>query len=273
MLDSHQHFWHFDPLRDAWINDQMKLIQRDFLPKDLDSILQKNKIEGTIAVQADQSENETSFLLSLAEENAFIKGVVGWVDLRDHNLNKRLDHFSQFKKLKGIRHIVQAEADGFMDQPDFVRGIELLERFNFTYDILIYSRQLEEAFRFAKRFPNQKLVVDHIAKPTISQKEWEPWAKGIAKLAQLQNVHCKISGMVTEADWKNWNHRTFIPYLDWVFEKFGASRVMYGSDWPVCLVAASYEQQLNIVTSYISKLSSTEKNAVMGENAAGFYNL
>jgi L-fuconolactonase len=273
MIDAHQHFWIFDPVRDAWINDQMKVIQKDFLPTDLAPILQQNKIEGTIAVQADQSEKETEFLLSLAEKNDFIKGVVGWVDLQDRNANQRLEHFSQFKNLKGIRHIVQGEADGFLDQPDFLNGIKLLEHFNFTYDILIYSRQLEEAVRFAKKFPNQKFVIDHIAKPAITKNEWEPWAKGMAEIAKMENVFCKVSGMVTEANWLSWTESSFKPYLDLVFEKFGTKRIMYGSDWPVCLVAASYEQQLNIVTSYISKLSLTEKNAVMGENAGRFYNL
>lgn len=273
MIDSHQHFWKFDPVRDAWINDQMKIIQRDFFPIDLAPIISKNGIEGTVAVQADQSEDETNFLLSLANENDFIKGVVGWVDLKSENLPERLQHYSQFKKLKGFRHIVQAEEDGFLDQTSFRKGIKLLRDFNFTYDVLIYSRQLPEAIRFVKNFPDQKFVIDHIAKPVISKNEWKPWAKGMTEIAQFENVYCKVSGMVTEANWLSWTEETFKPYLDFVFEKFGTKRIMYGSDWPVCLVAASYEQQLSIVQNFISKLSPSEKNDVMGENAIRFYNL
>jgi L-fuconolactonase len=273
MIDSHQHFWKFDPIRDAWINDQMKVIQRDFLPGDLAPLLASNGLSGSVAVQADQSETETHFLLSLASEHDFIKGVVGWIDLRDEKLSQRLEYFSPFKKLKGLRHIVQGEADGFLDQPGFLNGIRQLQRFDLTYDVLIYSRQLEEAIRFVKKFPNQKFVIDHIAKPVISKKEWEPWAKGMTEMARMENVYCKISGMVTEADWSGWTKDTFTPYLKLVFEKFGSKRILYGSDWPVCLVAASYQQQFLIVSDFLAQLSSSEKKAVMGENAVRFYNL
>ena len=224
-------------------------------------------------MQADQSENETNFLLSLAIENDFIKGVVGWVDLRAENISEVLQYYSRFKKIKGFRHVVQAESDGFLDRLPFRKGVKLLRNFNFTYDLLIYSRQLPEAIRFVKDFPDQKFVIDHIAKPVISKNEWEPWAKGMTEIAQFENVCCKVSGMVTEANWSSWTEETFKPYLDLVFEKFGTKRILYGSDWPVCLVAASYEQQLSIVQNFISQLSLSEKNDVMGENAIRFYNL
>ncbi len=273
IVDSHQHFWKFDPLRDAWINDQMKVIQRDFFPKDLAPILSNEGIDGTVAVQADQSENETNFLLSLAHENDFIKGIVGWIDLRAENISEGLQYYSRFKKIKGFRHIVQAEPDGFLDQSSFRKGIKLLRDFNFTYDVLIYSRQLPEASRFVKEFPDQNFVIDHIAKPVISKHEWEPWAKGMTEIAQCENVYCKISGMVTEANWSMWTQETFKPYLDVIFEKFGTKRIMYGSDWPVCLVAANYDQQLSIVQNFIAHLSQSERMAVMGGTAKLFYNL
>lgn len=273
MIDSHQHFWKFDPIRDAWIDDRMRVIQRNFLPDDLAPLLSSSNISGSIAVQTDQSEDETQFLLELANDHEFINGVVGWIDFKGERLPQRLEHFSQFKKLKGFRHIVQGEANGFLDHLRFLNGIKRLQEFDFTYDVLIYSRQLEEAIRFVKKFPNQKFVIDHIAKPVISKKEWEPWATGMTKMSELENVYCKISGMVTEAVWSDWSKDTFNPYLDLVFEKFGCQRILYGSDWPVCLVAASYEQQLSIVSDYIAQLTSSEKNAVMGENAVRFYNL
>jgi L-fuconolactonase len=272
-IDAHQHFWKYSPVKDAWITDDMKVIQRDFLPQDLAPILAAHGIEGCVAVQADQSEAETEFMLSLAGENAFIKGVVGWVDLRADNLSERLAYFSKFKKLKGFRHIIQGEPAGFMLDRKFILGVQKLADYNFTYDLLLYHHQLPEALQFIQQLPQVNIVVDHLAKPSIRTQEKNEWALNIAALAAFKNVHCKISGMVTEADWKNWKQNDFTPYLDVLFESFGPARLMYGSDWPVCLLAASYEAQLSIAQTYLSTFSAHEKHLVMGENARKFYNL
>lgn len=272
-IDAHQHFWKYDPVKDAWITDEMNVIQRDFLPIDLAPILRQNKIDGCISVQAAQTEVETDFLLSLVKGNDFIKGVVGWVDLRNPNLEQRLEYYSDFTVLKGFRHIVQAEPKGFLLDQKFIEGVRKLAEYNFTYDLLIYHHQLEEALAFVHHVPDVKIVVDHIAKPSIKTKEKTHWELNMAAMATYDNIYCKISGMVTEADWRDIRYENFEPYLDEVFEAFGTSRLMYGSDWPVCLLAASYEQQLSIVHRYISKLSVAEKLAVFGENAETFYNL
>ena len=273
VIDAHQHFWKYDPVKDSWITDEMSVIKRNFLPADLKPILQKNKVDGCVAVQADQSDYETEFLISLTKDNLFIKGVVGWVDLRANNLEEKLAYFSGFPVVKGFRHIVQGEPKGFLLNPKFIQGVRKLAKFNFTYDLLVYHHQLEEAIAFVRQLPEVKIVIDHIAKPSIKTKEKTHWELNMAAIGTLNNVHCKISGMVTEADWKNIRYDDFEPYLDEVFEIFGTKRLMYGSDWPVCLLAASYEQQFSIVQQYISKLSAAEKQQVLGENAETFYNL
>jgi len=272
-IDSHQHFWKFDPVRDSWINDEMKVLQRDFLPADLAPLLKKNNIDGCVAVQADQSEHETTFLTALASANDFIKGVVGWVDLRSEKLNDRLQYFSSFKKLKGFRHIAQGEPAGFLRGEQFSKGIAALKDFNFTYDILIYPHQIQDAIWLVNKHPYQKFVVDHLAKPVIREKEFTSWSADMKELASFNNVSCKLSGMVTEADWNQWANHDFKPYLDFIVHHFGTARVMYGSDWPVCLLAASYEKQLNIIEEYLQSFSTTEKHKIMGENAIRFYNL
>lgn len=273
-IDSHQHFWKFDPVRDAWITDSMKVIQRDFLPSDLEPILQASGIDGCIAVQADQSGAETRFLLNLASGNNFIKGVVGWMDLRSPELEKQLAPFQSDKKLKGFRHIVQAEPDDkFLLNAHFLTGIETIGRHGYTYDILVFPKQLPAVLEFVQRFPNQKFVIDHLAKPDIKNGTLEPWKSFIQKIGQCTNVYCKVSGMVTEANWGNWQYEQFLPYLDTVFEAFGPSRIMYGSDWPVCLLAAPYANQLVIVKKYIATLTATEQQWVMGKTAIEFYSL
>ena len=273
-IDSHQHFWKYNPVNHAWISDDMKVIQRDFLPSDLLPILQANKIDGCVSVQADQIEEETNFLLELSDNQDFIKAVVGWVDLRADNIFERLEHYSQFKKLKGFRHIVQGENDSeFMLRPQFKNGIAELGMYDFTYDILIYHHQLEQANQFVKLFPEQKFVLDHIAKPDIKSGEYALWQTNIKKLALHQNIYCKISGMVTEGEWKDWKISDFKIYLDTVVKAFGTDRLMYGSDFPVCLLAATYEEQLNIVQAYFSEFTTLEKKKIMGENAVKFYGL
>ncbi|RZJ45842.1 MAG: amidohydrolase, partial [Chryseobacterium sp.] len=203
-IDAHQHFWKFDPVRDSWIDDTMQKIQRDFLPEDLMWLLTENNFEGCVAVQASQSEEETNFLLDLAKQNSFIKGIVGWVDLRNKNIAERLEHFSVYEKLKGFRHVVQGEPDDFMFEKDFRNGIAALKQFNYTYDILIFHRQLPAAIDLIKNFPDQPFVIDHIAKPDIKSGDIISWKKGIEEISKYENVWCKISGMVTEADWNSW---------------------------------------------------------------------
>jgi L-fuconolactonase len=274
VVDAHQHFWRFNPARDAWITAEMSAIRRDFLPEDLAAELGANGVDATIAVQADQSEAETEFLSGLAEGNGRIAGVVGWLDLRSPQIEKRLEYFSKFKKLRGLRHVAQAEPDDrFLIRPDFLRGVALLKQFELTYDILIYPRQLPAAIELVGKFPHQKFVVDHLAKAEIKAKRIEPWAAQIRELAANPNVYCKLSGMVTEADWKNWKLADFEPYLDVVFDSFGSERVMFGSDWPVCLVAATYAQVKRIVESYIDYHQTNNRESIFGLNAIDFYNL
>ncbi|MFT4094408.1 MAG: amidohydrolase family protein [Niabella sp.] len=273
-IDAHQHFWIYDPVRDAWIDDSMKKIQRDFLPKDLKPVLNENGIDGCVVVQSDQSEAENLFQLANALQNDFVKGVVGWVDLRAKNIGEKLAHFSYYKKLKGFRHVLQGEKDrALMLRKQFMNGISLLEKYNFTYDILIFPDQLKYAAKLVAAFPNQKFVIDHIAKPYIKDKKIDGWKQDMLVLAQNPNIYCKISGMVTEANWKQWKLQDFIPYLDVVVTSFGTDRILYGSDWPVCLVAASYKKMKNIVDTYFSPFSDSEKDAFYGGNAMKFYNL
>ena len=273
-IDSHQHFWRYDPERDGWITEEMAVLKRDFLPEELIQRMREAGVDRTIAVQADQSEAETHFLLDLAEENSAIAGVVGWVNLLDKNIDERLECFSRHTKLRGFRHIVQAEHDDrFMMREDFLRGVAALARHNFTYDILIYARQLPGAVEFVRRFPAQKFVLDHLAKPSIKAGEIDAWANNIRALARNQNVYCKLSGLVTEANWKNWNAETLRPYLDVAFEAFGTDRLMFGSDWPVCLLAASYSQVKEVIENYTRDFSPSEKENIFGLNAARFYGL
>jgi L-fuconolactonase len=273
MLDTHVHFWQFDPVRDAWIDDTMQVIRRDFLPTNLEPELRANGITGCVAVQADQSEEETHFLLQLAANHDFVKKVVGWVDLRSPDIEERLEYFSQFEKLTGFRHIVQGEQDvNFLLRNDFCRGISLLEQHGFTYDILVFPHQLGAVLEFVRRFPNQQFVIDHLAKPYIKDCFFDGWATMMRAFAQHENVYCKVSGMVTEADWQSgWQYENFVPYLDLVTEAFGTNRLMYGSDWPVCLLGGSYGEVLNIAKRYFDKFSKEEKQAIMEQNGSFFY--
>jgi L-fuconolactonase len=273
-IDSHQHFWKFDPVRDSWIGDSMSVIQRDFMPEDLKPILDKHGIDGCVSVQADQSEAETEFLLGLAHQHDFIKGVVGWIDLCAPDIGKNIERYVGVNKLKGFRHVLQGEADrALMLSPRFMNGIKMLKRHDFTYDILVFPDQLGYTFQFVKTFDGHKLVIDHIAKPDIKNGNIDKWEKGIRNIAHYPNVYCKVSGMITEADWYNWVLSDFKPYLDVIFEAFGPKRVMFGSDWPVCNVAGGYQQMLSVVKNYTSALSADEQVRFWGQNAAEFYNI
>ena len=273
IIDAHQHFWKFDPVRNSWITDEMSILKRDYFPQDLARALDANHVDASVAVQADQSEKETLFLLDLANLNNRIAGVVGWVDLRSPRLADRLRFFSQFPKLVGFRHIAQSEPDDrFLAREDFVNGVAQLRQFGFTYDILLYPRQLPAALALITKLPDQRFVIDHLAKPEIKSKKIEPWGTQMRAIAQNQNVYCKLSGMVTEADWRHWKPDDFRPYLDIVFDAFGPDRLMFGSDWPVCLCAASYAQVKQIIDGYLQQVS-TEVDKILGGNAIRFYRL
>ena len=272
-IDAHQHFWRFDPVRDAWITEEMSVLRRDFLPGDLEIHLVGGGIDGTVVVQADQSEAETEVLLDLADDHPFIRGVVGWVDLRADDLARRLEGFAVFEQLRGLRHIAQAEADDFLEREDVVRGIGRLREFRLTYDILVYAHQLPAALALAERLPDQPFVVDHCAKPRIREGAIEPWATHMRDLARHPSVCCKVSGLVTEADWERWRPDDVRPYLDVVFEAFGADRLMFGSDWPVCLLAGSYARVTELIERYAEQLSDGERDALFGGTAIRFYGL
>ncbi|OEJ98675.1 amidohydrolase [Flavivirga aquatica] len=274
IIDSHQHFWNYEPKKHEWIDDDMAAIRQDFLPSNLKKVYSENGIDGCVAVQADQTLIETDFLLDLSKQYDFIKGIVGWVDLRGDNIDAVLDNYNQFNKIKGFRHIVQGEPDhNFLLRPHFLRGIKALEKHNFTYDILIFPHQLGAALEFVRHFPNQKFVIDHIAKPYIKDGFFDGWATLMKEIAKQENVYCKISGMITEADYKSWTEGQLHLYMDLVLNAFGTNRIMYGSDWPVCLVAGTYSQVKNLVTNFIANLSVSEQESIMGTNAIQFYNL
>lgn len=274
IIDSHQHFWNYNSQRHSWISEDMKAIRRDFLPEDLYSLYKANDISGCIAVQADQTLDENQFLLQLCQEHKFIKGVIGWVDFQQDGVESILEEHDYQPLIKGYRHVVQNESDNtFLLRPRFVEGISLLKNRNLVYEILVYWHQLPAVLEFAKLFPNQQFVVDHIAKPDIKNKYRSAWELLIKELAKFSNVSCKISGMVTEADFNNWDLDQFLPYMDVVLEAFGSDRIMYGSDWPVCLVAANYSQVLHIAKSFANQLSTDEQANFFYKNALRTYNL
>ncbi|MFH6991705.1 amidohydrolase family protein [Flavobacterium sp. FlaQc-48] len=273
-IDSHQHFWKYHPVKDAWINEKMKVIRRDFLPSDLEPLLFENQIDGCVAVQADQSEEETRFLLDLARDNDFIKGVVGWVDLCSENVEERLEYFNKYEKLKGFRHILQGESDiNFMHMEGFQNGISKLSEYGFTYDILIFPKHLKNAAKLVAKFPHQKFVIDHLAKPDFKIQNFSQWEKGIIAMAQFPNVMCKVSGLVTEAHWNRWKAADFTYCLDVVTDAFGIDRLMFGSDWPVSTLAASYAELCDIVEDYFWEFSIEDREKFWSRNAIDFYDL
>ena len=274
VIDSHQHFWKYEPVKHSWIDDDMSVIRRDFSPSDLAKVYQENSIDGCVAVQADQTLEETDFLIDLASINNFIKGIVGWVDLRAENIEETLEKYSKHNIVKGFRHVVQEESDhNFLLRPSFLRGISVLEKYNFTYDILVFPHQLGAVLEFVKQFPKQKFVIDHIAKPYIKDGFFEGWAAQMEAISKQENVYCKMSGMITEADYNTWTSEQLNPYMDLILKVFGSNRIMFGSDWPVCLVAGNYKQVKEIITNFIVKLSDSEQHGIMGNNAINFYNI
>ncbi|HET6426748.1 MAG TPA: amidohydrolase family protein [Planctomycetaceae bacterium] len=270
-LDAHQHFWRYDPVQYPWVPPQSALA-RDWLPRDLVALQQPLGLDGSIAVQARQSLAESDWLLGLADADDRIQGVVGWVDLQSEAVEADLARLARHPKFVGVRHVVQDEPDDrFLLRPEFLRGVKALKHFRLTYDILIYPKQLPAAIEFVQYFPEQPFVLDHIAKPLIRAGLLSPWDQQIRDLARFPNVMCKLSGMVTEADHQHWKPDDFRRYLDVVVDAFGPQRLMWGSDWPVCLLAGSYEQVWRLVDDYIAGWSVEDRQALFGGNCARFY--
>ncbi len=273
-IDAHQHFWHYSPAEHTWMSDEMKALKRDFLPKDLEPLLASSRLEGSVAVQARQSLEETRWLLQLADQHEFICAVVGWVDLRSENLQSQLEAFARHPKLAGVRHVVQDEVDDqFMLGPEFRRGISRLREFDLTYDLLLFPKHLPAAVELVEKFPEQRFVLDHIAKPKIAQHLLSPWREDLKALADLPNICCKLSGMVTEAKWDQWQPEDFRAYLDIVFAAFGPDRLMIGSDWPVCTLSADYSSTMQIVINYLHQFPAEVQAGVLGNNCARFYRI
>ncbi|MDR2282598.1 MAG: amidohydrolase family protein [Sphingobacterium sp.] len=273
-IDSHQHFWLFDPVKDAWITDDMKVIRRNFLPNDISKILKDNRIDGAVLVQADQSLRETDFLIELAGAYKMVKAVVGWVDLRSEDVEEQLLKFSAHPIVKGFRHIIEAEADAdFLMQPAFQRGIEALTEHGYTYDLLIHPRHYTSTLECVAAHPKQAFMLDHMAKPAVAVGEFEEWATFIEALAAFPNVYCKISGLTTQADWNNWSVADFTRYVQHVISCFGKQRICFGSDWPVSLVASTYDEVLMVANAHLDEFSESERADFWGRNAVRFYHI
>jgi len=273
-IDAHQHFWNYSSSAYSWIDEEMHRIRKDFLPEDLEPVLKKHQMDGCVAVQARQMDEETLFLMDLADQNPFIKGVVGWIDLQADDLEEKLETYSDRPLLKGFRHSLQDEADpAFILQPAFQKGLRLLHQYNYTYDLLIKPAQFQATIKAVDSYNEMPMVLDHMAKPLIKRGEIKQWQEDIHSLAKHERVMCKISGIVTEADWNQWTYEDLEPCMNTVLEAFGPDRLMFGSDWPVCLVAAEYERVIGIVEQFISKLSPDEQEKIMGLNAVNFYKL
>ncbi|MBI5799262.1 MAG: amidohydrolase family protein [Verrucomicrobia bacterium] len=273
-IDSHQHFWRYTAADYPWMTEKLASLRRDYLPEALAPELARAGLDGCVAVQAQQTVAEARWLLSLADAHPFIKGVVGWVDLESESVEEQLAELARHPRFVGVRHVVQDEPDdNFMLRPAFQRGIGKLREFNLAYDILIFPKQLPAAFQLVANFPEQRFVLDHIAKPFIRDGTLSPWREQIRELAKAPNVCCKISGMVTEAKWEGWRAEDFRPYLDVVFAAFGAERLMFGSDWPVCMLAGSYAQVHGLVEDYTRALTTEALAKFFGGNAETFYQL
>jgi L-fuconolactonase len=273
-LDSHQHFWQYAPADYPWMTEELRTLRRDYLPPDLQPQLAAVGIDGTVAVQAQQTVAEARWLLQLAEQHPFIMGVVGWVDLRSERVDDALAELAQHPKFVGVRHVAQDEPDDrFLVLPEFQRGIARLQAHQLTYDLLIYPRQLRAAIELVQRFPEQPFVLDHLAKPALRTGTVSPWREEVRELALSGNVCCKVSGLVTEASWQAWRADDFRPYLDVVFDAFGPSRLMFGSDWPVCTLAGTYEQVYRLVDEYTRGLGPAEREQLFGGTAARFYGI
>jgi L-fuconolactonase len=272
-IDAHHHLWHYNPEEYGWIDDRMSVLQRDFTPADLGAEMASANVQASIAVQARQTLEETDWLLALAAKNPIIQGVIGWAPIASESFPKTLEALQENPLLKGLRHVVQAEPDGFLDGDAFNRGIAAMSSTNLIYEILIFARQIPEAIHFVDRHPNQTFILDHIAKPEIAHNGFSLWDQQFRELAKRPNVHCKLSGMVTEADWQNWTPELLKPYFETVLDAFGPFRMMVGSDWPVINIACSYTRWWQIIAQWLAPLSVTERAQIEGKTAASVYRL
>lgn len=272
-IDAHQHYWRYDPRRDSWITDEMAELRRDFLPPDAAPLLAAGRIDGVVAVQADSSEAETDFLLEWAAKAPSLVGVVGWVDLRAPDLARRLARWEGQPALRGFRHIAQAEPDDFLARDDVARGVGVIGERGYAFDLLVYPRQLAAAERLVARCDGVRFVLDHCAKPAIARHGLKPWRTALRRLARHEQVWCKVSGLVTEAAWRSWSDADLTPYLDEVMAAFGPGRLLFGSDWPVCLVSASYAEVLGVIERWSAQLSRPEREQLFGKTAAAVYRL
>jgi L-fuconolactonase len=272
-IDSHQHFWQYNTTDYVWMSDEHDQLRRDFLPSDLQPLLEAAGIDGTLAVQARQLTQETDFLLGLAKDHSLIKGVVGWIPLCAKDAEDYIERYVQHEKIIGFRHVVHDEPDDqFILRPDFNAGIKVLSRYSVCYDVLIFERHLPQTIAFVDKHPELQMVVDHLAKPRIRREAFdEVWATNIRQLAEREHVSCKLSGMTTEVQGKEWDIELLKPYVDTLLEAFGPGRILFGSDWPVCLLGTSYGRWVETVTQLIADLSLSEQRAIMGGNAARVY--
>jgi len=273
-IDSHQHFWKFDATQYGWIGADQYVLRRDFLPTDLEAELAATGIGGTIAVQAQQNIEETRWLLALADQHPFLQGVVGWAPLIDINAGATLERLAAHPKLRAIRHILHDEADDYyMLHEGFNRGVAELKRFGLAYDILIFERHLPQTIEFVDRHPNQVFVVDHLAKPRVRDGLVSPWRQNIRELAKRPRVYCKVSGLATEADYTGWSEQQLFSYMDIVLETFGPKRILFGSDWPVCLLAIGYSKWAEIVAKFTGQLTEEERERIWSRSAREAYQL
>ena len=274
IIDSHQHFWQYDQRKHAWINDDMQVLRKNYLPEAAKDVMQEAGVDYCIAVQADQTDAETKFLLQLAAEHLFIKGVVGWIDLRADDIDEQLASYCEQKLLKGFRHVVQEEPDDeFLLRDNFQRGISSLHDYGYAYDVLIFPKQLDAAIRFCQKNGGMRLVIDHGAKPNLKDADTTAWLNKMKQFTDMPHVYCKLSGLVTEADWTNWSKYEIFAVFDALVSIFGTQRLMFGSDYPVCLLAAPYKQWLQTVREYFTLFTLEEQQQIFYNNAANFYQI
>lgn len=273
-IDAHQHFWNYHPQTHSWIDEHMQVIRKNFLPSDLEPLIQSSGIDATVAVQADESDAETEMLLRLADQYPFIAGVVGWINLKQVDVETNLAKWMPEKHLKGFRSIMQGTSnEAYLTNSLFINNVKKLSQFNFTYDLLVYHDQLPALIHFTEQLPDNKLILDHLGKPAIAKKEFKAWREQIKELSKHPKLYCKISGMITEADHLNWSTNDLLPYMETVAEFFGTNRICFGSDWPVCLLAGSYQRVIDAVEQFATQLTKEEQNKLFGQNTKEFYNL
>ena len=274
IIDSHQHFWKVGRFDYPWMTSDLGVLYRDYLPDELVPILRDNHVDKTVLVQASNSVAESRWLLQLADENSFLAGVVGWVDLMSRGVDGQLEELSTHPKFKGVRHLVESEPDDdWIVQPEVLSGLKRLSNYELSYDLLVHTRHLKHVSRVSETCPDLSLVIDHLAKPPIAKNEFNEWSGALKPLARYPNIHCKLSGLVTEANWTSWQTNDLRPFVNYALEVFGVDRLMFGSDYPVCLLASSYNRVVESFQEILADLSGADRDKVFSRNAARFYRL